>query len=336
MFNFDNVLNKVQEIAKESTQKKSFNDERFWKLSRDEHDNGAALIRLLPDKNGTPFIKRYHHSVSVFDKVKGKRRVYAYVSPSTIGLPCPVSELWQALWNLGTDEARKEAKKFKRSIKYVTNIKVLKDPAVPENENKIFLWEFGTKLYDKFVQAMNPSAADIQMGEQPKNLYHPCEGNNIKLKCKKAAGFINYDDTEILGQSSIYPDCNAAAEEIKEKTYDLSEFLKPEAFEDYETLKKRLLYVLEIYQPEFMSKDQFKEVVAKVLGANVVNPGTSTQTNQVSQNQVQTQTQTQQTTKVDDVPFDIDTSTENTQETQTNSTVSVDEDLSFLDDLDEK
>lgn len=325
MFNFDNVLNKVQEIVKDNSSngKKSFTDERFWKLSRDENDNGAALIRLLPDPTGTPFIKRIHHSFSVFDKVKGKRRVYAYVSPSTIGLPCPISELWQALWNLGTDESRKEAKKFKRSIKYVTNIKILKDPAVPENENKIYLWEFGTKLYDKFTQAMNPSAADIEMGEQPKNLYHPCEGNNIKLKAKKAAGFINYDDTEILTKSSIYPDCEAASKEIKEKAYKLSEFLTPEAFEDYETLKKRLLYVLDIYQPEFMNENEFKKVVKETLGESQYK--TKENTTNVAKT-VKEEPQKKEVIK-EEVPFDVDQKEE--------SKVKVDEDLSFLDELED-
>jgi len=332
MFNFDSVLKQVQEISTESS-KKSFGDSRFWKLSRDENDNGAALLRLMPDKNGTAFIKRFNHSVSVFDKVKGKRRVYAYPSPSTINQPCPVSELWQALWNLGTDESRKEAKSFKRSIKYITNIKVLKDPAVPENEGKFYLWEFGTKLYDKFTQAMNPSEADKQMGAEPKNLYHPCEGNSIKLKCKKAAGFINYDDTEILAKSSVYENCDLAMNEIKEKSYELNEFLSPESYEDYNTLKERLLYVLEIYEPNFMDRNEFKKIVKEVLGESSYkksNKSQMTETPKVENNTAN------DANNVSDVPFEVENKVQNktAPEPVETSKVETDDDLSFLDELD--
>lgn len=248
-------------------EKKSYKDDRFWTLSRDENDNGGAIIRLLPDPEGTPFIQRFNHAFQSFDAVNKKKRWFINNSPQTINQPCPASELWGKLFNLGTDEAKLEAKNFSRKIKFMANIKVIKDPANPQNEGKIFLWEFGTKLKDKFMQALNPSEAEIQMGEEPKQLFNPLRGCNIKLKIKKAAGFLNYDDTEIMGVSSVYDSPEEAKADIIENAYKLSEFLQPEAFETYEELKGKLKYVCEVYQPKSMDAVTFKNVVAEVVGA---------------------------------------------------------------------
>jgi hypothetical protein len=248
-------------------EKKSYKDDRFWSLSRDENDNGGAIIRLLPDPEGTPFIQRFNHAFQSFDTVNKKKRWYINISPQTINQDCPASELWSKLFNLGTDEAKLEAKNFSRKIKFMCNIKVIKDPANPQNEGKIFLWEFGTKLKDKFMQALNPSEADRQMGEEPKQLFNPLTGCNIKLKIKKAAGFLNYDDTTIEAVSSIYNDGEGAKADIINNAYKLSEFLQPEAFETYEELKGKLKYVTECYQPKSMDPVTFKNVVAEVVGS---------------------------------------------------------------------
>ena len=48
--------------ANVTAEKKSYKDDRFWTLSRDENDNGAAMIRLLPDPEGTPFIQFFNHA----------------------------------------------------------------------------------------------------------------------------------------------------------------------------------------------------------------------------------------------------------------------------------
>ena len=246
--------------------KKNWKDDRFWKLSTDENANGAAIIRLLPDPEGTPFIQRYNHAFQSFDNVNKKKRWFINVSPETINQPCPASELWGKLYGLGTDEAKMEAKQFSRKIKFMTNILVVNDPANPQNNGKIFLWEFGTKLKDKFMTALTPSEQDIQMGEEPKQLFNPLLGCNVKLKSKKVAGFPNYDDTSIEAVSSVYDSGEAAKADIIENAHKLSEFLQPESIETYEELKGKLKYVLECYQPKNMDAVTFKQIADQVIG----------------------------------------------------------------------
>lgn len=307
-------------------EKKSYEDSRFWRLSRDENDNGGAIIRLLPDTTGTPFIQRYNHAFQSFDNINKKKRWYINISPETVGKPCPASELWSALYNLGSEEAKKEAKKFGRKIKFMCNIKVIKDPANPQNEGKIFLWEFGTKLKDKFMAALQPSDSEIAMGEEPKQLFNPLSGNNIKLKIKKAAGFLNYDDTEIMPTSSIYDSGEAAKADIIENAFQLDEFMKADAFETYDELKSKMKYVLDAYNPEFVDPVTFKNITAGIIGATAQTATATTATTQTVEAPVET--------PVQEAPVEtpVETPVQETKPAQTQPAQGGD-DLAFLDDL---
>jgi hypothetical protein len=245
-------------------EKKNYKDDRFWSITRDETDTGTAIIRLLPDPDGTPFIKVYSHAIQSYDPVKQKKRWYLNTSPETVDQDCPASELWSLMYNLGTNEAKEEAKMFSRKINYYTNVLVVNDPAKPENNGKIMLWKFGTKLFDKFMAALNPSEQDRKVGEKPKELFNPLTGCNIKLKIKKSSGFFNYDDTTIEPASAIWPDGETAKASIIEFGHKLDEFLQPEKFDTYEESLKRLKWVCETYSPKHLDPVMFKQLVDQV------------------------------------------------------------------------
>ena len=67
-----------------------------------------------------------------------------------------------------------------RSVKlsYYSNIYVVRDPAHPENEGKVFLYKFGKKIYDKVTAAMQPEFED----ETPINPFDLWEGANFKAQ----------------------------------------------------------------------------------------------------------------------------------------------------------
>lgn len=241
---FEELTKHLSDHAKGN--KKSFEpDGREWKLARDENDEGQAIIRLLPDKNGTPFTKIYNHSFGIFNKARNKKLWYIEDSPATIGLPCPVSEYWAELNAIGTDESKEQAKMFGRKVNYITNVYIVKDPANPANEGKVFYWKFGTKLYDKFMATLNPSEKDIAMGEKAIPLWHAFKGANIKLKIKKAAGgFLNYDDTVIMTPSEAFDSKEEAIKLINNQTIELKEFESPAHFKSYEELSDKLNFVL--------------------------------------------------------------------------------------------
>ena len=316
--------------------KKSYKDDRFWTLSRNENEEGAALIRLLPDPDGTPFIKVYSHAVQSWDAVNKKKRWYLNTSPETIGAPCPASELWSALYNHGSNEGKEEGRQFSRKMNYYVNILVVKDPLNKENEGKIMLWKFGTKLFDKFMAALNPSEQDRAMGEQPKELFNPLTGCNIKLKIKKTAGFFNYDDTTIEPATSVYADGETAKNEIITKGHKLAEFMEPASYKTYEESVKSLKWVCEVYTPKHLDPMIFKQLVEQTLGSTATESSTTTAATEPVINtgmDMGTSAPAQSTPPVD-ATLNVDKGeTTPTPTTTTTATSTVDDDLDFLNDL---
>ena len=306
-----------------TSEKKNYKDDRFWILSRDDNDNGGAIIRLLPDPTGEPFIQLFNHAFQSFDTVNKKKRWFINNSPQTVGDKCPASDLWSAIYNEGSEEGKLESKNFSRKIQFYTNIKVIKDPANPQNEGKIFVWKFGTKLKDKFMAALNPSDTDRAMGEEPKQLFNPLTGCNVKLKIQKAAGFLNYDATTIDAPSSIYENAESAKADILTNAFELSEFNSKESFETYEELQKKLSYVLECYSPKNLSPERFKAVTAGVVVANTATPTQNASVEEIPEANSTTAAETPTET----------VSTPTPTETVSTPTPTGEDDLSFLDDL---
>ena len=248
---FNNI--DILKNAPEQKEKKDYKDPRFWKLTKDKNGDGKAVIRLLTDKNKIPFVRLYHYSSQ---KNVGDKKIYLIVnSPDSIDLPCPIKEHYFELVNQGLKD---EAKMFSRKVKYYTNIYVEKDPANPENEGKVFLWEFGQKLLDKITNWMS---GDPEMGEAGKELFNPLTGNSIKLVINKNqnSGFFEYDRTDIMPSSSSVggiKDKNKIVDILLNQTYDLNEFKSPEYFESYEDIKERLIYFINPFKKDSDKREE--------------------------------------------------------------------------------
>ena len=223
----------VKEVEKLNTNGGS--DERLWKLDVDKSGNGYAVIRFLPAPDGEdlPFVKLYSHAF------QGPGGWYIENSLTTLGQKDPVSEFNTTLWNNGTDAGKETARKQKRKLTYISNIYVVKDPANPENEGKVFLFKFGKKIFDKLTAAMQPEFED----EEAIDPFDFWQGANFKLKAKNVAGYRNYDSSEFAAQSPVLDD-DDALEALWKKESSLQEFVAADQFKSYEDLKKRLGYVL--------------------------------------------------------------------------------------------
>jgi hypothetical protein len=224
----------VKEVEKMNNSTSS-GDDRLWKLECDKSGNGYAVIRFLPAPNGEdlPFVKLYSHAF------QGPGGWFIENSLTTLNQKDPVSELNSELWNNGTDAGKEVARKQKRKLTYVSNIYVVKDPANPANEGKVFLYKFGKKIFDKITAAMQPEFED----ETPIDPFDFWQGANFKLKAKNVAGYRNYDSSEFAAQGAMLDD-DDAMEAIWKKQYSLAELVAPDQFKSYDELKKRLDYVL--------------------------------------------------------------------------------------------
>ena len=227
--------------AAESTggggEKKSYADDRMWKPTVDQAGNGYAILRFLPAREGAelPWARYWDHG---FKGPTGQW--YIEKSLTSIGQNDPVGELNSRLWNTGIEEDKETARRQKRRLHYVSNIFVVSDPGNPENEGKVFMYQFGKKIHDKIMDQMQPEFAD----EEPVNPFDMWEGANFKLKIRNVEGYRNYDKSEFAKQTQLLDGDDAKLESVYDQMYDLSEFTDPANYKTYDELKTKLSSIL--------------------------------------------------------------------------------------------
>lgn len=237
--NRDNISKLIK--AAESTggggEKKSYADDRMWKPTVDQAGNGYAILRFLPAREGAelPWARYWDHG---FKGPTGQW--YIEKSLTSIGQNDPVGELNSRLWNTGIEEDKETARRQKRRLHYVSNIFVVSDPGNPENEGKVFMYQFGKKIHDKIMDQMQPEFAD----EEPVNPFDMWEGANFKLKIRNVEGYRNYDKSEFAKQTQLLDGDDAKLESVYDQMYDLSEFTDPANYKTYDELKTKLSSIL--------------------------------------------------------------------------------------------
>jgi hypothetical protein len=225
----------VKQVEKMSTTSNNGADERLWKPEMDKTGVGSAVIRFLPAPDGeeVPWAKMYSHAF------QGNGGWYIENSLTTIGQKDPVSEYNRGLWNSGNEKDKETVRKQKRKLSYYSNIYVVKDPANPQNEGKVFLFKYGKKIFDKILNAMQPEFDD----EDPINPFDFWQGANFKLKIVKKDGYWNYDKSEFDRVAPLLDD-DDALEALWKKEYSLSAITSPDQFKSYEDLERRMNNVL--------------------------------------------------------------------------------------------
>jgi len=210
-------------------------DDRYWKPEMDKSGTGYAVIRFLPAVDGEdlPWAKMFSHAF------QGPGGWYIENSLTTNGGKDPVSELNRELWNSGNDKDKETVRAQKRKLSFYSNIYVVKDPANPQNEGKVFLYKFGKKIFNMIMDVMQPEFED----ETPINPFDFWQGANFKLKLQKKDGYWNYDKSEFDRPGPLLDD-DDALEAIWKKQYSLSAITAADQFKTYDELKKRLDYVL--------------------------------------------------------------------------------------------
>ena len=213
----------------------SKDDDRFWKPVMDKGGTGSATVRFLPAPEGCelPWAQVWSHAF------QGPGGWFIDNCLTTNKDQCPVCEANRELWNTGSKDNQNIVRDRKRKLSYYSNIYVVKDPAAPQNEGKIFLYKFGKKVFDKIMASMQPEFDD----EKPVNPFDFWEGANFKLKLRKVEGYWNYDKSEFAEPSPLL-DNDDELETIYKSLHNLNDFTGVNNFKSYTDLKKRLDQVL--------------------------------------------------------------------------------------------
>lgn len=214
-------------------------DSRYWKLKTPDKKDGAssgAIIRFLPSHNSEkPFIVTYSYS---FLGVGGQ---YIEDSLESIGQADPVKQYNGALWATGNEDKKLDCKKRPRKMHYVGNILVVKDPARPENDGKVFLFKFGVKIYEKIVDALQGDEVEER---EPIDIFDFDEGSNFSINMTYSGkiGFYTYDKSKFLRQSSIGTEPEQV--NVLEQIYDLDTCV-PVKYKSYDELKQRFDMIMQ-------------------------------------------------------------------------------------------
>lgn len=228
-------FSKLNDQLQKLNQGYSNDDGNFWKPEVDKAGNGYAVLRFLPAPGGEdmPFVRIYDHGF------QGPGGWYIENSLTTLGQDDPVSEHNTQLWNSGIEANKEIVRKQKRRLSYISNVYVVKDPAHPENEGKVFLFKYGKKIFEKLNDLMNPKYP----GEVAVNPFDLWEGSNFQLKIRNYEGYRNYDKSEFAAQAPLLND-DAAMEEVWKSQHSLKELVDPKNFKSYAELKAKLYKVL--------------------------------------------------------------------------------------------
>ena len=230
-------VEELVEAAKKLNTTSNHTDDRLWKPTVDKAGNGYAVIRFLPspDDQDLPWARYWDHG---FQGPTG--RWYIEKSLTSLGNPDPVSEMNSQLWNSGQESDKEIVRKRKRRLHYVSNILVVSDSANKENEGKIFLYEYGKKIFDKIMDVMQPQFED----EKPCNPFDFWEGANFKLKIRKVDGYRNYDKSEFDKPAPLFGGDDEKLESLYNKLYSLKEYGDASSYKSYSELKAKLYQVL--------------------------------------------------------------------------------------------
>lgn len=218
-------------------------DETYWKPTLDAAGNGSAIFRFLPAPPGEedPYVQIFKHGF------KGPGGWYMEKSLTTIGQQDPVGEVNAKLWADGDKDG---ARAQKRNLKYHSNIYMIKDSGNPENDGKVFKYEYGKKIFDIVKEAVSPTDED----ETPFDPFDFWEGANFRLKVSQTKGtdgktYPNYDKSKLEAPKPLFitedgePD-DTKMEALWHTQYSLKELIDPSQFKTYDELKTRLDRVL--------------------------------------------------------------------------------------------
>ena len=234
-YDINQLVGAAQAAGGGDKQQNNKEDETIWKPTVDDAGNGYAVIRFLPSESDVPWVQYWDHFF------KGPtNKWYVEKSLTTIGQDDPMSEANSRLWATGREEDRDIVRKRKRKLHYVANILVISDPSAPQNEGKVFKYDFGKRIFDKINDMMQPQFP----GETPVNPFDLWDGADFQLKIRKYEGYRNYDKSEFKSPSPLFEGDETRLQAVMNTIHDISHYVDPKTFKSYEELSAQVTMVL--------------------------------------------------------------------------------------------
>lgn len=238
-------LKKLQEKLEQSSHTGAPKDARIWKPKfNTEKGKGTYTVRFLPPKDGEAFVEQLSYSFH------GPGGNFYGLARQGVGEEDPVQiasiNTFRKAKAEGDAGLKEHAKKWLPKRKYFANVYVIKDGEVPENEGKVFIWQFGPAVYKFIKEAIQPEFDDQEIMD-PFDLWSGCDFN-IRLvgteipdnRTGKMVKVPNYDKCSFAKEPSEFMDGDEEVlEKIIDSTYDLTEFNDPSKVDSFEKVAER-------------------------------------------------------------------------------------------------
>jgi len=193
MAEFDIFNLGVNDVETHETQASSGSD--LYKPTADDGKDGTykAMIRFVPNPTNprNSLVKKYVHWLT---NANGDGKMVD--SPSTVGAPCPIADVFFKLRKSDSAVDRKMSEKLKRREQYFALIKIIKDPQNPELEGQYKVFKFGYKIKEKIDEELKPA-----FGE-PTQVFDLFAGKNFELIITRQGDFNNYDKSKFSSKTS--------------------------------------------------------------------------------------------------------------------------------------
>jgi len=202
-------------------------DDRIFVPTFNDNNQAKVVMRFLDSQDtDMPYIEVKSH---FFNDMGGW---FIDTCPSTIGKDCPVCADLYANNYYETDNDLYYARK--KATSFYTNVLIIDDVNKPENNGKVFMFKFGSKIMEKIEDI-------IEEGKSP---WDDNCGVNFTFSAKKKGGkMTNYDASRFTDEEtelSTY----GTKKEILAKRHNLGELIAESAIKSFEELKKKYEKVL--------------------------------------------------------------------------------------------
>jgi hypothetical protein len=202
-------------------------DDRIFVPTFNDNNQAKVVMRFLDSQDtDMPYIEVKSH---FFNDMGGW---FIDTCPSTIGKDCPVCADLYANNYYETDNDLYYARK--KATSFYTNVLIIDDVNKPENNGKVFMFKFGSKIMEKIEDI-------IEEGKSP---WDDNCGVNFTFSAKKKGGkMTNYDASRFTDEEtelSTY----GTEKEILAKRHNLGELIAESAIKSFEELKKKYEKVL--------------------------------------------------------------------------------------------
>lgn len=240
--------NKIKEdIEKERSKKKGYDDPRFWVPDWKEAVAKSVFFtfRFLPDQEGTPFVKYYHHAFK-YEKDNGVKW-YINNCISTFGWDpkCPICAKNSEYYDSAFESDKNIAKERGRKVNFVSNVLIINDPIHPENNGRVALYKYGVKIYEMIEKRLFPTPAELADEDYIQFIpFDLMEGADFKLKIEMQGEFPNYSTSEWTRPKPVMKGESEKIDEIMEKTVLLSEFVDPKKYPTIEETVSQVGHLL--------------------------------------------------------------------------------------------